>query len=65
MSYEVQTRIGHDWENVWTNEGEPHIFPSRAEAAAELADHLRSMAYAVKNDYLEDFNPAEYRIKKL
>ena len=34
-------------------------------AAAKLADHLRALAYAVINDHLDDFNPAEYRIKKV
>lgn len=68
MTYEVQTLTHPDtWENTWTDslDDTPVQFATYEEAAAELADHLRNMAYAVKNDYLEDFNPADYRIKKL
>jgi hypothetical protein len=67
MTYEVQTLIHPDtWENTWTDslDDTPVQFSTYEDAAAELADHLRSMAYAVKNDYLEDFNPADYRIVK-
>ena len=64
MTYEVQTRIGHDWDNVWTNEGEPHIFPTYAEAAAELADFLEALRHATNNGDLSDFNPNDYRIRK-
>jgi hypothetical protein len=67
MTYEVQTLTHPDtWENTWTDslDDTPVQFATYAEAAAELADHLRSMAYAVKNDYLEDFNPSDYRIVK-
>lgn len=67
MTYEVQTLFYPDtWENTWTEDGvEPVQFNTYAEAAAELADHLRSMAIAVINDHLDDFNPADYRIQKL
>ena len=67
MTYEVQTlTFLNNWENTWTdNDGTPVQFVTYAEAAAELADHLRSMAIAVINDHLDDFNPSDYRIKKL
>ena len=66
MTYEVQTLTYPDtWENTWTEDGNDRVvFDTYEEAAAELADHLRNIAYAVKNDYLEDFNPADYRIVK-
>ena len=67
MTYEVQTlTFLNNWENTWTEDGNDRVvFDTYAEAAAELADHLRSMAIAVINDHLDDFNPADYRIKKL
>jgi hypothetical protein len=64
MTYEVQTRIGYDFENVWTNDGEPHIFQTYAEAAAELADFLEALRHATDNGELSDFNPNDYRIRK-
>jgi hypothetical protein len=68
MTYEVQTLNYPDaWENAWINDGDetPVQFDTYGAAAAELADYLRDLAYAVKNGYLEDFNPSDYRIKKL
>ena len=65
MIYEVQTRFMHDWENVWTDDGEPHIFPTYAEAAAELADFLEALRHATNNGELSDFNPNDYRIRKI
>ena len=67
MTYEVQTlTFLNQWENTWTEDGNDRVvFDTYEEAAAELADHLRSMAIAVINDHLDDFNPADYRIKKL
>jgi hypothetical protein len=68
MTYEVQTLFYPDtWENAWINDGDeaPVQFDTYGAAAAELADHLRDLAYAVKHGHMEDFNPADYRIKKL
>jgi hypothetical protein len=67
MAYEVQTlTYRNTWENTWTHDGvEPHIFQTYAEAAAELADFLDDMAHAAKNNFLEDYNPSDYRIKKI
>mgnify|MGYP003644237232 CR=1 FL=1 len=65
MTYEVQTLYYPDtWENTWITDDKPTQFDTYAEAAAELADHLRSMAIAVINDHLDDFNPSDYRIVK-
>ena len=68
MTYEVQTLFYPDtWENAWINDGDetPVQFDTYGAAAAELADYLRGLAYAVKHGHMEDFNPADYRIKKL
>ena len=59
MTYEIQTRMLHGWENTGDQ------FDTHDAAAAELADHLRSMAFAVKHGHMADFNPSDYRIKKL
>jgi hypothetical protein len=67
MTYEVQTLTYlNTWVNTWTEDGnEPTVFTTYAEAAAELADFLDDMQHAAKNNFLEDYNPADYRIKKL
>jgi hypothetical protein len=68
MTYEVQTLTHPDrWENTWSDslDDTPVRFDTYQAAQDELADHLRAMAYAVKQGYLEDYNPADYRIQKL
>ena len=68
MTYEVQTLTAPDtWENTWTDslDDTPVKFDTYEAAQAELEDHLREMAYAVEQGYLEDYNPSDYRIKKL
>jgi hypothetical protein len=66
MTYEVQTLFYPDtWENAWADDDKPAQFDTYKAAAAELDDHLRDLAYAVKHGHMEDFNPADYRIKKL
>lgn len=46
--YEVQSLIGNDWENVWSEtnkEGKtrPMTFMSRAVAAMAIAEHIRDL----------------------
>lgn len=68
MTYEVQTLTHPDaWENTWSDslDDTPVQFDSYEAAEAELADFLNELTYAVKNNYMEDFNKADYRIKKL
>jgi hypothetical protein len=67
MTYEVQTlTFLNNWENTWTDDGvEPVQFDTYEAAAVELAGFLDDMEHAAKNNFLEDYNPADYRIKKL
>ena len=68
MTYEVQTLRHPDrWENTWSDslDDTPVQFDSYEAAEAELADFLNELTYAVKNNYMEYFNKADYRIKKL
>jgi len=68
MTYEVQTLTApYTWENIWSDslDDTPVQFATYKAAATELADHLRELAYAVKNGYMQDFNTRDYRIKKL
>lgn len=68
MTYEVQTLIYPDtWQNTWSDslDDKPVKFDTYQAAQIELEDHLRAMAYAVKQGYLEDYAAADYRIKKL
>lgn len=66
MTYEVQTlTFLNNWENTWTDDGEPVQFDTREAAAAELAGFLEDMAFEASCKHLADFNPADYRIKKL
>jgi hypothetical protein len=68
MTYEVQTLTHPDtWENTWSDSlnDTPVQFNSYESAEIELADFLNELTYAVKNNYMEDFNKSDYRIKKL
>ncbi len=68
MTYEVQTLTYPDtWENTWSDslDDTPATFATYEAAAEELAEFLSELAYAVKQGYLEDYNPEDYRIKKL
>jgi hypothetical protein len=53
MRYIVETRVGNDFENTWTEDDAPCVFDSKAEAIQGLAE----LALA-----LPDFNPEDYRI---
>lgn len=39
--WEVQMRCTSGWENIWTENDKPMTFASRADAAADLAEHIR------------------------
>jgi hypothetical protein len=68
MTFEVQTFIYSGiWENTWSDslDDTPVQFDSYEAAEAELADFLNELTYAVKNNYMGDFNQSDYRIKKL
>ena len=52
MTYEIQTRMMHGWESAGDQ------FDNYDAAAADLA-------FAVKHGHMADFNPSDYRIKKL
>jgi hypothetical protein len=68
MTYEVQTLTYPDtWENTWADslDDTPVQFDTYEAAAEELAEFLSELAYAVKQGHLEDYNPEDYRIKKL
>jgi hypothetical protein len=64
MTYEVQTRMCTNWENVWTDSLDDTFvtFATHEAAQAELDDFLRELAYAVKAGHLEDFSPDDYKI---
>ena len=63
--YEVQTRFGDNWENVWTNTDEnavetPMLFNTAEEAEEEIEDFLEQM------DLMEvDYDRDDYRIIQL
>jgi hypothetical protein len=67
MTYEVQTLTYFNaWENTWTEDGnEPMVFDTYETAAAELASFIDDMQHTVKNRFMADFNPEDYRIKKI
>jgi hypothetical protein len=67
MTYEIQTLFYPDtWENTCTDGDEtPVQFDTYGAAAAELADYLRGLAFAVKHGHMDDFNPSDFRIQKL
>jgi hypothetical protein len=66
MSYEIQTLMAFgNWENTWTDDGEPVQFDTHEAAVLELAGFLEDMAFEASRKHLADFNPADYRIQKL
>jgi len=54
--YIVETRMGNNWENCWTEDYEALTFPSRALAQAEINDLLKQMP---------DYRADDYRIVKV
>ena len=65
MTYEIQMRFAHGWENICTDDDAPARFDTHDAAAADLADLLADLAHAVEHGHMADFNPSDYRIKKL
>lgn len=47
-------------ENVWTVNGQPHIFNSASEAAIELSEHFADMDEADM-----DYEPSDYQIEEI
>jgi hypothetical protein len=64
MTYEVQTRMCTNWENVWTDADDDVLvtFETYEAARAELADYLADLAHFVKTGDLTDYSPEDYRI---
>ena len=56
MKYVVETRMINSWENTWSEDDEPLVFNSKAEAKVALSELAEEMP---------DFDPSEYRIVKL
>jgi len=66
MNYIVETRMGHGWENCWTEDGNAlTTFDTLENAQEELAGYLDDLAYFVKIGHLEDFSPKDYRITEV
>jgi hypothetical protein len=64
MTYEVQTRMCTNWENVWTDADNDVLvtFETYEAAQAELTGYLADLAYFVKTGDLTDYSPDDYRI---
>lgn len=63
VRYEVQTAMGNDWENCWTENEKPQYFESEDAAQAEITDHLDTVADAVAAGHMQsEYDPADYRI---
>ncbi len=58
MSYQVETKIGHDWENVWTEDDKPLTFASSTAARAAISAHLRDCKAAGIEANAKDFRVA-------
>jgi hypothetical protein len=56
MIYVVQTRMVNTWENCWTENDKPLLFPTHDDALAEICDLLAEMP---------DYDFADYRIVKV
>jgi hypothetical protein len=63
MRYVVETRMGNTWENVWSEDQEPMIFDSEAEAEAEIEDTLDTLQEAYeRGDVSSPMVRDEFRI---
>ena len=61
--YEIQHHMLAGWENCTTdNDGNVVVYDTKAEAQANLDDHIASSVAAVAAGSLVDFDPAEWRI---
>jgi hypothetical protein len=53
--FEVQTRIGNAWENVWTEDDAPLTFAALVDAEVALLDFLTDCLAAGIEVYKKDF----------
>lgn len=64
--YVVETLMGCDWENCWTEGDEPMVFNSRDAAQEALDEFLEDVADAAAAGIMaEGYDPADYRIVEL
>jgi len=64
--WEVQMRIGGEWENIWTEDEKPLTFASKEEAKKELDNHFKDMEDAVKKGDMIDMDDREdFRIVRI
>lgn len=64
--YEVQMDIGQEWENVWSEDGEPLTFDTDWKAQKALDDHLKDGQAAFERGDLSDAPMAsEFRVARV
>lgn len=52
LRWEVLTRIGSHWKNVWEINGQPEFFGTYDDACIALNEHLAECEWAVSAGYL-------------
>lgn len=68
MRYAVETLMGCEWENCWTegDKDEPLTFPTLEEAQAALLEFLDEVADAAAAGIMADgYDPADYRVVRV
>lgn len=64
--YEVQTLIGDQWENIWTEDGQPQEFKTRQEAQAEIDQLIAdTIEAAAEGSMAEPYSRDNYRIFRI
>jgi hypothetical protein len=58
MKFEVQTRIGNEWENVWSEDDVPLTFATSFLAREALRNHLSDCKAAGIEVYAKDLRVA-------
>ena len=53
--YIVLTRMSYGFDNVWLENDEPQVFASRADARAEILDHVQACQALEDAPRLSDF----------
>lgn len=62
--YEVQTRIGSTWSNVFTEGREPLTFETRADAQSEIDELLYdTREAAARGDMSAPYRKSDYRVR--
>jgi len=66
IHYEVQTLLGNDFENCWSEDDLPQKFFTEVEAWQEIQDHINRVKIAVESGHMDTLEDSDnYRVVKI